>query len=202
MHLKKVKKTALLLMALLCSQSALGAEKHALLIGIGDYSLVSGFSDLRGPRNDVAIMKKVLEGERFGFDHVTVLLDEQATHSRIEKAFKALAARTRAEDVGSVFIYFSGHGSQTRDLNGDEEQTTDFRGNALPGYDQTWVAYGSRLGTDAAPPAGFEDIDRYDILDDQIANGQATLPQAASRSYSYPTRATRGAYRETASQQA
>ncbi|TGO02842.1 hypothetical protein PN36_18285, partial [Candidatus Thiomargarita nelsonii] len=49
-----------------------------------------------------------------------------------------------------VYIFYSGHGSQTKDLNGDEPS----------GYDQTWVSYGARTGR--------QGIDNYDVLDDEI----------------------------------
>ncbi|PLY07102.1 MAG: hypothetical protein C0622_00225 [Desulfuromonas sp.] len=124
--------------------------KHALLIGISDYS-VSGLASLQGTHNDVELMREVLTDERFGFtdDNVQVLLDEQARHSKIKDAFAALVRRIDPGDF--VYIHYSGHGSYTPDLNGDE-----------PGdYDQTWVSYGSRK------PEG-QGLDDYDILDDEL----------------------------------
>lgn len=150
------------------SQPSFAAEKYALLIGINEYSLTPGFPDLNGPPNDIEIMKKVFMAKRFGFGHITVLLNKEATHSRIAKAFERLIDQAKEEKIGSVYIYYSGHGSQTEDLNGDEKQLKDLKGNVIPSYDQTWVTYGSRLGQGLTPPKGFTDIDRYDVLDDQI----------------------------------
>ena len=155
------------LMVLLPNASA-AQQKLALLIGIGDYSLSSGFSDLTGPQNDVRIMQTVLK-DRFGFDEIIVLYNETATHSRIEDAFKAIAKRAGTEKIGSVYIHYSGHGSQTLDLNGDEKQTMDLYGTPLPSYDQTWVTYGSRFAGNGENEKIFKEIDKFDILDDEIA---------------------------------
>jgi hypothetical protein len=149
-------------------QSALAGGKLALLVGIDDYSLSSGFTNLIGPRNDIEIMEGLLK-DRFGFADITALFNERATHSRIEKAFKTIAERAKTEKLNSVYIHFSGHGSQTLDLNGDEQRITDLHGNPLPSYDQTWVTYGSRLKEDRADRKKIEDIDDFDILDDEIA---------------------------------
>lgn len=159
----------LILSTWLGAHPASASENYALLIGIDDYSLSPGFSNLSGPPNDIKIMKAALENKGFILDHITTLLNAEATHSRIEKAFKTLAARVKEKKAGSIYIYYSGHGSQTRDLNGDEKQIRDLQGNPLPSYDQTWVTYGSRLEGGAAPPPGFLDIDAYDILDDELS---------------------------------
>jgi Caspase domain len=114
-------------------------------------------------------MKATLASKRFGFDHITVLFNEDATHSRIEKAFKKLASEVKGKHGAYVYIYYSGHGSQTPDLNGDEKQFRDLHDNLLPSYDQTWVTYGSRLKKGETPPPGYKDIDNFDILDDEIS---------------------------------
>jgi len=131
--------------------STLAAGKHALLIGIEDYRS-SGITSLKGAINDVELMKGVLR-ERFGFQdkNFIMLEDAQATHTGIEKAFTALIERVKHDDF--VYIHYSGHGSQTPDLNGDERRS---------GKDQTWVSYGARADTSS------QDINNYDVLDDEI----------------------------------
>ncbi|OAD18718.1 peptidase C14 caspase catalytic subunit p20 [Candidatus Thiomargarita nelsonii] len=131
---------------MLIPQSALTAGKHALLIGIQDYSKTP-FNSLKGPFNDIELTKGVLR-ERFGFQNDDFIIIKDATHTGIEKAFKKLINRVNPHDF--VYIFYSGHGSQTKDLNGEEPS----------GYDQTWVSYGARTGRD--------DIDDYDVLDDEI----------------------------------
>lgn len=158
-----------LLKGLLVTHVSFAGENYALLIGIGDYSLTPGFPDLEGAQNDIDIMENTLKSKRFGFDRIAILLNEQATHSRVEAAFRELCATIKKKPATAVYVYFSGHGSQTLDLNGDEPQIKDLQGNALPSYDQTWVTYGARLKKDTVPIDGFKEIDRYDILDDEIA---------------------------------
>jgi len=146
----KIKHLLIFIVSWLYPQFALTADKHALLIGIQDYSKTP-FNSLKGPFNDIELTKGVLR-ERFGFQNkdFIILLDAQATHTGIEKAFKRLIERVRADDF--VYIFYSGHGSQTKDLNGDEPS----------GKDQTWVSYGARSSADS------KDKDNYDVLDDEI----------------------------------
>jgi len=129
------------------------AARHALLIGVSDYS-GTGLPDLPGTHNDLVLMQKVLQ-DRLGFgagsdSTLHILENQQATHCGIARGFAELAQRVQPGDF--VYIHYSGHGSYTQDLNGDEVRS---------GQDQTWVSYGSR-STKA------DDIDQYDILDDEV----------------------------------
>jgi len=123
-------------------------NSHALLIGIGDYSASEGVSSLMGPANDIALVQGVLK-TRFGIPekNITVLLNEQATHSAVKKAFEDLAAVIGQGDF--VYIHYSGHGSTREDKNE--------RG----GQDQTWVTSGSRN-------ANFSEPDNRDVVDKEI----------------------------------
>lgn len=133
------------------------AGKHALLIGIQDYSN-TGFNSLKGPLNDITLTQGMLR-ERFGFrdQDFIILQDAQATHTGIEQAFLKLIQRVNSGDF--VYLYYSGHGSQTADLNGDQPRS---------GKDQTWVSYGSRSSNEAHK-------DKYDVLDDEINGWLAAL---------------------------
>ena len=134
--------------------TVIAAGKHALLIGIQDYSNTP-FNSLKGPVNDIKLTEDVLR-KRFGFsnENFITLLDDKATHTGIENAFEALIKRVNPDDF--VYIHYSGHGSQTADLNGDEKQ------------DQTWVSYGARTSDEAHK-------DNYDVLDDEINAWMAQL---------------------------
>ncbi len=125
---------------------------HALLIGIQDYQ-ATDLKNLKGPLNDVALVKTLLQ-ERFNFkaEDISILTDKQATHTGIKRAFEALAKKLRAGDF--VYIHYSGHGSQMRDREREERDKRIAK-------DETWVSYGARGGL-----AGMDD---YDILDDEIA---------------------------------
>ena len=127
--------------------TVIAAGKHALLIGIQDYG-DTPFNSLKGPVNDIKLTEDVLR-KRFGFsnENFITLLDDKATHTGIEEAFEALIKRVNPDDF--VYIHYSGHGSQTADLNGDEKK------------DQTWVSYGARTSDEAHK-------DNYDVLDDEI----------------------------------
>ncbi len=131
------------------------SHKHALLIGIEKYNHPH-ISNLKGAINDVQLMKGVLR-ERFGFqeEDFMTLLNEQATHSCIEKAFKKLSQRVQPKDF--VYIHYSGHGAHTTDLNGDEKS----------GSDQTWTSFGSRL------PG--KEKDNFEVLDDEIQTWLAEI---------------------------
>ncbi|MEN8215464.1 MAG: caspase family protein [Pseudomonadota bacterium] len=132
---------------------AMLGDKHALLIGIENYPNVS---PLRGAINDVKLIQGVLR-QRFGFrdDNFLILLNEQATHTGVEKAFRTLIEQVKPNDF--VYIHYAGHGAQTADLNGDERK----------GQDETWVSFGSRQ------PGNEKD--NYDILDDEIHTWLAAI---------------------------
>ena len=160
------------LLILMSSAAAFGAQKHALLIGINDYSTTS-FRSLRGAMNDIGLMREVLL-TRFGFapGDIVELVDGQATHTAIRDAFHRLRDTVKPGDF--VYIHYSGHGSSVCDYSGDE---------GPGGLDSTWVAYGSRaqlkgktgpvdcgsLRKQAGKPVAWSDgIDSYDILDDEL----------------------------------
>ena len=145
------------LLALLLSSSTLlafpltaPAASHALLIGITDYP-GKLFPPLAGPKNDIPLVKTLLVS-RLGVpeQNITTLLDAKATHTGIQKAFAALTERVQPGDF--VYIHYSGHGSYTDDLNGDE---------TLGKQDQTWVSYG-------ATARKLPGLDDYAILDDEL----------------------------------
>jgi len=89
------------------------ASKHALLIGIGDYT--HEVTDLEGPPHDIEALKRLLI-ERWGFDarNVTVLLDKEATKQNILAAIGSLPQKTSPGDI--IFLYFSGHGTSSYEL--------------------------------------------------------------------------------------
>ena len=90
-------------------------DRFALLTARNKY-LMPG-NDLRGCVNDVEAVFHLL-ADVYGFppDHITVLTDERATTEAIYDEMNRLVSHPNAE----LCFYNSSHGSQIRDLNGDE----------------------------------------------------------------------------------
>lgn len=99
-------------------------EKRALLVGINAYPNFPPERQLRGCLNDVALLRGTLH-DRFGFpeDAIIVLTDDQATRDGILAAMQRLADECGPGDV--VLFYYSGHGSQLSDREGDEPDFFD-----------------------------------------------------------------------------
>ncbi len=125
--------------------SADSPTKRALLIGVDDYR-ADHVSDLHGCVNDVQLMRNVLVGKfEVPPDNIRLLTNAAATHAGIVDAIRThLIDPARAGDV--VILHYSGHGSQMRDVSGDE----------IDDLDETIVPHDSRT----------EGI--FDISDDQI----------------------------------
>ena len=101
---------------LLCTLATTGAaaERNALLVGVSDYPNLPG-RGLQGPKNDVVVMRSVLERRGFKPDRIVTLADnvpqaQDPTRRNILEALDRLVAQSVKGDF--VFIYFAGHGSQ------------------------------------------------------------------------------------------
>ena len=90
--------------------------KRALLIGINKYKAVP---KLQGSLNDIETMRQLLM-TRWGFidKHITVVIDEDATRAGMLAALDQLVKAAGPNDT--VYVHYSGHGSQVEDLNDDE----------------------------------------------------------------------------------
>ncbi|HYG62450.1 MAG TPA: caspase family protein [Thermoanaerobaculia bacterium] len=126
-------------------------NRRALLIGIDRYPLLSEAEHLDGAVNDAKAMAQLLT-ERFGFPEkaVRLLLDQAATRDAILGAMDRLVEETAKDDV--VVFHFSGHGSQVKDLEGDEED----------GWDETIVPVDS--GREPHPNRQITDDEIYSWL--------------------------------------
>mgnify|MGYP002813284043 FL=1 len=117
--------------------------RRALLIGINDYKAVP---KLQGSINDIETMRQILV-TRWGFSdtNITLIKDSEATRAGMLAALNRLA--TDAGPADTVYVHYSGHGSQVQDLNGDEKDD---------GLDETLVPQDGR--TEGVP----------DIIDDEL----------------------------------
>ncbi len=116
---------------------------------------------LHGARNDVAQMQKRLSSRELGFD-VTTLTDCAATREGIAQAVTALAARIKSKDDIVVF-YFSGHGQQITDDDGDEAD----------GYDESLVPYDNRGKRDGR--ANLRDDEFGELIGKLAAKSENTV---------------------------
>ena len=116
------------------------AEQRALLVGVGKYSIPG--IDLPGIDLDLERMHDTLNLMGFDDSQIHSLLDDKATSKNIVREFEIwLKQGVKAED--RVIFYFSGHGSNTPDLNGDEADGVDEVGpGAFRCADDTSVAAG------------------------------------------------------------
>jgi hypothetical protein len=135
-------------------------QKWALLIGIDRYPKMPPDVHLRGCLHDVAAVEALLTSGQFGFPAQNIVKltspaadpKHLATRANILDTFRRHLIENGGvgpEDV--VVVYYSGHGSQIPDEDGDEET----------GYDQTIVP------CDAGPDRSCRE-DVIDISDDEI----------------------------------
>lgn len=107
-----VRKLMLCVGILICFASLARAEKHALLIGIGNYTY--NVKDLKGPPHDVDVLKDLLI-EKWAFEdtNITTLIDRVAGRNAILSALDKITEQTSSGDF--VLVYFSGHGTSWYD---------------------------------------------------------------------------------------
>jgi hypothetical protein len=146
------------------------AAKHAILIGIADYS-GTGYRSLDGTINDIELVRGMLKDKfKFSDNEIRMIKDAEATHSGIRKAIADLAKHVNKDDI--VYIHYSGHGSLTPDLSGEKKPM--YVGGIA--FDSTWVSFGSRTEKEVGQGerGGGVDLDNFDILDDEV--GEWLIP--------------------------
>ena len=101
--------------------------KYALLVGCTRYPNLKLAYQLRGPANDVLLMRDLLV-ERFGFAAKDIVIlseeagdDDRPTKERIRRAFEHLAKVAGKGD--QVVIQLSGHGSQQPQQDPDDPES-------------------------------------------------------------------------------
>jgi hypothetical protein len=104
--------------ALTLGVRSLGARsnRHALIIGVGRYA-DPNIPALPGARIDKESATQMATAMQVPASNITYLQDEQATGDGIRNAIKALDARVAEGD--RVFIHYSGHGTRSKNPNGE-----------------------------------------------------------------------------------
>lgn len=147
------------------------ARTQALVVGVSGYPQLDQRLRLTGPRNDSRAVANALA--RFGVptDDITVLadgvsgLDEgisvegPATRAAILGAFDRLAAGAQPGDL--VVFYFSGHGTQAADQDGDE----------LGGADEIFLPYDAGKAEDGTSLAAIVDDELNERVEAILAKG-------------------------------
>ncbi len=103
------------LLALSVGVSLAAPKKFAILVGVSGYPALESRLQLKGPMNDVALMRTVVKNRGFLDENVVVLADglpdaKEPTRTAIMAALEDVTAK--AGDKDYVFLYFAGHGSQ------------------------------------------------------------------------------------------
>jgi hypothetical protein len=98
------------------------ASRHALIIGIGEYSL-PGVSALKGVSKDMSSAKDIALAMSVPESNIHYLRDKDATAQRIREALQSMNDRVQPGD--RVFIYYSGHGTRWVDSQVDANACTE-----------------------------------------------------------------------------
>ncbi len=109
-------------------------KRKAFLVGLNRYP--DPRNNLKGCVNDVLLMAKTLR-DHYGFggsSDVNLLTDERATTANIRKGLEWLVGGATPGD--SLVFHYSGHGSQVRDVHGDE--LSDNLDEIICPYDLDW----------------------------------------------------------------
>lgn len=98
------------------------AEQRALLVGVGKY--VTPGIDLPGIELDLERMHETLNRMGFTDAQIHTVTDDDATSTRVLAEMNGWL-RQGVQPGDRVVFYFSGHGSQVPDFNGDEDDGVD-----------------------------------------------------------------------------
>lgn len=112
---------------LFLSVVAQAQTKRALVIGLGQQE-DKAWGKINGDK-DVPFVEEMLKNAKFKVGNIRKLVNQQATKAAIVDAFGKLAAQSKRGDV--VYVHFSGHGQQMKDVHNDEKD----------GLDECWIPY-------------------------------------------------------------
>jgi len=84
--------------------------RHALIVGIGNYSAASQASQLLGVAKDMQNARSMAQSMGVDPSNIVELRDQQATKARILAELERIRAKVKPGD--RVFVYYSGHGTR------------------------------------------------------------------------------------------
>lgn len=142
---------SLLVLSIGLNSTAAIAASRALLIGVGEYQNES-VSDLPGLDVDINVMKRVALSLGYQAENIRVLQDAEATIDAIYRSFNDWLIEGVTEN-DQVLIYFTGHGAQVNDVDGDE----------MDGKDEFFLAHDFHV-SDGVAKAALVDDDLYKVL--------------------------------------
>ncbi|MCL2167910.1 MAG: caspase family protein [Lentimicrobiaceae bacterium] len=125
------RKSIIYILCTVFSCAAIAQNNRALVIGIGDYPIESGWRKINGDK-DIEIVCAFLKENGFTQNSIVILKNAEATKANIVEQFKLLATNAKTGD--RVYIHFSGHGQQITDTDGDEDD----------GWDEAWIPYNAQ----------------------------------------------------------
>jgi hypothetical protein len=155
----------ILLYITLSTNFAIAAERWAIVVGISNYPVQSGWRAINGAK-DIGLIVPMLELNDFAQEKITTLSDEQATKKNIKQSIEALCLKLAEGDI--VYFHFSGHGQLITDIDGDEVDENGIQ----RGYDQSFIPYDAQIKYNANGYRGENHIvdDELNVWFSQIKN--------------------------------
>lgn len=98
------------------------ASRHALIIGVGQYT-APGIAQLKGVPTDMRSARDIAAAMAIPDSNITYLRDTDATADAIRQALRDLESRVSPGD--RVFVYYSGHGTRWVDPQSDPNSCTE-----------------------------------------------------------------------------
>ena len=99
--------------------------RAALCVGINEFANLPMANWLNGCANDAKDIAAALKKQGFTARNTTVLTDAQATKKAVMTELTALTDRARSGKLDHLVFSFSSHGTQVKDLDGDERDGVD-----------------------------------------------------------------------------
>lgn len=137
--------------------------RHAVLVGVGDYSKESKWPTLHSDL-DAKRMANALKTKGFLNRNLHLLINEDATLENIRLTLKRVLNEAEPED--QVFLFFSGHSQQITDISGEE----------VDGLDEAFACFNSRPRFQNGVYEG-----QAHLLDDELSRWLSRLAEKVTR---------------------